>query len=243
MTHRAYPNVPPDRTIPRHARFQPCATFAVPTIFVTYASRLHVGKRSAQRPARAAGKPHWQSDAGGRGRAGYRPRAQRNPTGQARWRYASRRSGWMVCGHGAQRRRVTLSQFCGRVHVSTRAPEAASPCRLHLFCERRIADGRLLLPEQRRRMESRPGTGKVDVSFCFGPDRPGMEPWNLFAFTFTDWDRSDVLAGVFRERLFSRNGHTLTFADLRAIGRAFSSIPPISSRAGGLSSPTKRSTS
>ncbi len=42
-----------------------------------------------------------------------------------------------------------------------------------------------------------------------------LAPWNLFAFTFTDWDRSDLLAGIFREYLFSRDGRALTFADLR----------------------------
>jgi predicted acylesterase/phospholipase RssA len=42
-----------------------------------------------------------------------------------------------------------------------------------------------------------------------------MLPWNLGAFFFSDWDRSDVLAGVFRDRLFSRDGRELTYADLR----------------------------
>jgi len=40
-------------------------------------------------------------------------------------------------------------------------------------------------------------------------------PWNTAAFLFTDWDRSDVLAHVFEDRLFSRGGRPLTFADLR----------------------------
>jgi len=44
----------------------------------------------------------------------------------------------------------------------------------------------------------------------------GMLPWNWLAFLFTDWDRSDVLAGIFRNVLFTQDGHELTFADLRA---------------------------
>jgi predicted acylesterase/phospholipase RssA len=41
-------------------------------------------------------------------------------------------------------------------------------------------------------------------------------PWNLAAFVLSDWDRTDVLAGVFSKELFSRNGRPLTFADFRA---------------------------
>jgi predicted acylesterase/phospholipase RssA len=41
-------------------------------------------------------------------------------------------------------------------------------------------------------------------------------PWNWLPLMLTDWDRSDVLASSFRKTLFSRNGRTLTFADLRA---------------------------
>jgi predicted acylesterase/phospholipase RssA len=40
-------------------------------------------------------------------------------------------------------------------------------------------------------------------------------PWNLFAFAFTDYDRSDLLASSFRRVLFSRDGRELTYADLR----------------------------
>jgi predicted acylesterase/phospholipase RssA len=39
-------------------------------------------------------------------------------------------------------------------------------------------------------------------------------PWNLFAVTFTDLDRSDLLAKSLRENLFTQNGHEQTFADL-----------------------------
>jgi len=41
-------------------------------------------------------------------------------------------------------------------------------------------------------------------------------PWNDLAFVFGDWNRSDLLANVFTERLFSQNGRALTFGDLRA---------------------------
>jgi predicted acylesterase/phospholipase RssA len=40
-------------------------------------------------------------------------------------------------------------------------------------------------------------------------------PWNLPVLWFTDWDRSDILADDFTRVLFSRNGKTLTFGDLR----------------------------
>jgi predicted acylesterase/phospholipase RssA len=40
-------------------------------------------------------------------------------------------------------------------------------------------------------------------------------PWNLVAFAFTDWDRSDLLANDFEQILFTRNGKPLTYADLR----------------------------
>ncbi len=42
-----------------------------------------------------------------------------------------------------------------------------------------------------------------------------LEPWNIFAMAFTDKDRSDLLAESFRNVLFTRNGHELTYADLR----------------------------
>ena len=42
-----------------------------------------------------------------------------------------------------------------------------------------------------------------------------MLPWNLAAYTFTDWDRSDVMADIFRRTLFHRGQRALTFADLR----------------------------
>ena len=40
-------------------------------------------------------------------------------------------------------------------------------------------------------------------------------PWNFLALTFSDWDRSDILAERFQKVLFTREGKSLTFADLR----------------------------
>jgi predicted acylesterase/phospholipase RssA len=42
-----------------------------------------------------------------------------------------------------------------------------------------------------------------------------LEPWNLFALAFTDRSRSDLLYETLRDNLFTREGHELTFADLR----------------------------
>jgi predicted acylesterase/phospholipase RssA len=41
------------------------------------------------------------------------------------------------------------------------------------------------------------------------------QPWNLMALWLTDWDRSDLLAKTFNENVFTRDGHVLTFANLR----------------------------
>lgn len=40
-------------------------------------------------------------------------------------------------------------------------------------------------------------------------------PWNLFALTFSSYDRGDLLAASFQRQLFSRGGRGLTFGDLR----------------------------
>lgn len=40
-------------------------------------------------------------------------------------------------------------------------------------------------------------------------------PWNLFALTFTTYDRGDLLAASFQKHLFSQDGRGLTFGDLR----------------------------
>jgi predicted acylesterase/phospholipase RssA len=42
-----------------------------------------------------------------------------------------------------------------------------------------------------------------------------LMPWNMATTFFTDYDRSDLLAEVFQETLFSRDGRGLTFGDLR----------------------------
>jgi predicted acylesterase/phospholipase RssA len=41
-------------------------------------------------------------------------------------------------------------------------------------------------------------------------------PWNWVAMTFSDYDRSDLLANIFRQRLYGRGAGWLTYADLRA---------------------------
>jgi len=43
-----------------------------------------------------------------------------------------------------------------------------------------------------------------------------LQPWNMAALMFSDWDRSDILAGRFNNVLYSRGGRNLTFQDLRA---------------------------
>ena len=42
-----------------------------------------------------------------------------------------------------------------------------------------------------------------------------LMPWNLLATAVTDYDRSDLLAEIFQENLFTRDGRGLTFGDLR----------------------------
>jgi len=65
--------------------------------------------------------------------------------------------------------------------------------------------------------EWNPGRVQQKLSYPFASDLIGraLLPWNLFAFTFTDWDRSDVLAGIFQDRLFTQNGRAQRFVDLR----------------------------
>jgi predicted acylesterase/phospholipase RssA len=43
-----------------------------------------------------------------------------------------------------------------------------------------------------------------------------FNPFTMPALWFTNWDRSDILADIFTQTLFSRGGRTLTFGDLRA---------------------------
>jgi predicted acylesterase/phospholipase RssA len=42
-----------------------------------------------------------------------------------------------------------------------------------------------------------------------------LVPWNWVAMACSDYDRTDLLAGIFRQRLYGRNGRALTYADLR----------------------------
>ncbi|HET6252253.1 MAG TPA: patatin-like phospholipase family protein [Tepidisphaeraceae bacterium] len=65
--------------------------------------------------------------------------------------------------------------------------------------------------------EWNPANVQKHLSHAFATDLifRSFLPWNIFAFTVSDWDRSDVLAGVFREQLFSEGGRPLTYADLR----------------------------
>lgn len=56
---------------------------------------------------------------------------------------------------------------------------------------------------------------KLTQSFATALFAQGSLPWNWAAVTFTDWDRTDILAGIFRDRLYSKDGHELTFGDLR----------------------------
>ncbi len=41
-------------------------------------------------------------------------------------------------------------------------------------------------------------------------------PWNWLPLMFTNWDRSDILAGTLQKHLYSRDKRSLTFADLRS---------------------------
>ena len=63
-----------------------------------------------------------------------------------------------------------------------------------------------------------PATVQQRLTHPFSDDMIGRSllPWNFAAFLFSDWDRSDVLAGALQDVLFSRNGKPLTYADLRA---------------------------
>ena len=66
--------------------------------------------------------------------------------------------------------------------------------------------------------EWNPGNVQKKLSHSFATDlmvQTFLMPWNWVALTFTDWDRSDLLAASFREVLFSRDGRTLIYADLR----------------------------
>jgi predicted acylesterase/phospholipase RssA len=64
-----------------------------------------------------------------------------------------------------------------------------------------------------------PGNVQRKLTHAFASDLVQgtlLSPWNWPAFWFTNYDRSDVLAGSFQRELFTRGGRSLTYADLRA---------------------------
>ena len=63
-----------------------------------------------------------------------------------------------------------------------------------------------------------PGTVQKRLTRSFATDVivQSVMPWTALTLWFTDWDRSDVLAGSFNKILFNRKGKGLTFGDLRA---------------------------
>ena len=65
--------------------------------------------------------------------------------------------------------------------------------------------------------EWNPDSVQQKLTHSFATDLIGqvLLPWNQFALLFTDWDRSDILAGSFQNVLFTREGRGLTYADLR----------------------------
>jgi predicted acylesterase/phospholipase RssA len=74
------------------------------------------------------------------------------------------------------------------------------------FCSRGDGDGGWNPAEVQRRL-----------THAFASDMIGelLEPWNTFALLFTARSRADLLADTLRSNLFTRDGHELTFADLR----------------------------
>ncbi|MGE5611588.1 MAG: patatin-like phospholipase family protein, partial [Bacillota bacterium] len=62
-----------------------------------------------------------------------------------------------------------------------------------------------------------PGNVQKKLTHPFATDIliTAIQPWNALALMLTDWDSSDILASSLNRHLFSRDGHTLTFADLR----------------------------
>lgn len=65
--------------------------------------------------------------------------------------------------------------------------------------------------------EWNPGEAQRRLTYPYAKDLlvRTFVPWNYLALVLTDYDRSDLLAGIFERQLFTRNGRTLTFADLR----------------------------
>ena len=65
--------------------------------------------------------------------------------------------------------------------------------------------------------EWNPKNVQEKLTHSFAGDLLGqvLLPWNQAALLFTDWDRSDILAGSFQQVLYTRDGKGLTYADLR----------------------------
>ena len=63
-----------------------------------------------------------------------------------------------------------------------------------------------------------PGNVQKKLTHSFATDLIGQTflPWNLPVLWFTNWDRSDIIAGSFTNVLFNRGGKALTFGDLRS---------------------------
>ncbi len=62
-----------------------------------------------------------------------------------------------------------------------------------------------------------PANVQKKLTYAFASDIIGQTllPWNWFALTLTDYDRSDLLAESLQRELFTRDGKPLTYADLR----------------------------
>ena len=56
---------------------------------------------------------------------------------------------------------------------------------------------------------------KLSHAFASEGIARSLLPWNAAGLMLTSVDRTDILAATFRDRLFSRRGRALTFADLR----------------------------
>ena len=65
--------------------------------------------------------------------------------------------------------------------------------------------------------EWNPKNVQEKLTHSFAGDLLGqvLLPWNQVALLFSDWDRSDILAGSFQQVLYTRDGKGLTYADLR----------------------------
>lgn len=66
--------------------------------------------------------------------------------------------------------------------------------------------------------EWNPANVQAKLSHSFATDMilDFLMPWNMVALGVSDYDRSDLLAKSLRNTLFTRDGHELTFGDLRA---------------------------